>query len=70
MDIHFATTEVQAAARFLSDDSFAYLNEAQKRYVLEHLGDIRVQDPAMHPSPSLLVISNQETHAREIGKLA
>ena len=53
MMITFSTTQKDRAELFLKDPAYNYLPVAAKVYVLENLGDIRVQDPAMHPKANI-----------------
>lgn len=53
MNISFSTIANHNAKDYLSRDCFKWLNDKQKEYVLNNLGDIRVQDPAMYEKPRL-----------------
>lgn len=46
--IQFSTVDKSNAQRFLNHESFNYLEEVQKNFILTNLGKIRVLDPEMH----------------------
>ncbi|MFA5790647.1 MAG: hypothetical protein WC976_06275 [Caldisericia bacterium] len=66
MEAEFSTIQNSYAEQYLKDKSFDWLNEAQKKYILENLGDIRVQDPMMYLSPKLAIHNNAEKHRKAI----
>ena len=51
--LSFSTICPNLAKIFLGAKNYKYLNQEAKDYVIEHLGEIRVQDPNMYPSPNL-----------------
>lgn len=64
----FATCEAGRAKLFLSQNSYRWLNDAAKEYVLENLHvdmqqGFRVQDPEFHTSP-VVCTQNAEMYAR------
>lgn len=48
VSIQFSTVDKSNAERFLSHESFNYLQPKQKELILNNLGKIRVLDPNMH----------------------
>lgn len=62
MNIEFSTIDSHNAEKYFKDKRFAWLNEAQKNYVLKNLGDIRVQDPMMYPEPRLAIHNDGAKH--------
>lgn len=70
MNVSFSTTSKAQAEKYLALDQYKYLSDDCKKYVLENLGDIRVQDPMMYPSPQLEIIGdNAQQHYDEIMRL-
>ena len=53
MNISFSTICPGYAKQYLWGEHYAYFNEKAKNYIMENLGDLRVQDPMMYPSPQI-----------------
>ena len=69
MKINFSTTQINYAQDYLYGEHFKWLNDKQKEYIMDNLGDIRIQDPMMYPKPKIEIHSNQGKHNDEIMKL-
>lgn len=69
MNIEFSTTQKNYVEKYLQHEDFDWLNKAQKSYVLENIGDIRVQDPMMYSPARLAIHENGAKHSAEIQKL-
>lgn len=69
MKLEFSTTQKNYVEQYLEHADFNWMNEAQKCYVKENIGDIRVQDPTMYHPARLTVHNNGEKHAQEIQRL-
>jgi hypothetical protein len=69
MNIEFSTTQSNYVEQYLKHEDFNWLNEKQKEYVLNNIGDIRVQDPMMYRPARLAIHNNGELHAEEIKRL-
>lgn len=66
MNISFSTISQSDAEEFLKHKNFSFLNDKQKKYIKENLGDIRVQDPMMYASPKIEIHENQQKHHKWI----
>ena len=66
MNISFSTIAHNNAKEYLSRDCFKWLNDKQKAYILNNLGDIRVQDPMMYPNPKIEIHNKQSEHNKSI----
>jgi len=70
MKIHFSTIQNNYAEDYLNKEAFNWLNRQQKIYILENLGDIRIQDPDIYAKPRIEIYNNQEKHQQSIYFLA
>ena len=69
MKISFSTTQSNYVEQYLKHEDFNWLNDEQRKYVLENIGDIRVQDPMMYSPARLEVHNNGELHSKKISEL-
>lgn len=53
MVIHFSTIDKREALERFEHPNFAWLPQVAKDYVIENLGDLRVQCTVMYPSPQV-----------------
>jgi len=69
MNISFSTNANHYATAYLARKEYDWLNTKQKNYILENLGDMRVQDPTMYPKPRIEIHNNQQKHNSKIMEL-
>ena len=54
---------------FLDHDKYSYLSHLSKKYIIENIGDIIVQDPTKEKNPSILFIKKGHKHMTTVRKL-
>lgn len=66
MNIEFSTIEKKRAREFLKHDDYSFLNDEAREYIINNLGGVRGQDPAMY-SPARLSMESKEHYDAIMG---